>query len=248
MLLLGILALGVGFVLGLLGGGGSILSVPIFAYIMHWPTKQAIASSLLVVGTMSLYAAVFYARRGLGSIKIILNFGLSSMMGAYGGAWLARYIDAQYQMILFATVMLSAAIFMLRKGSQTEATELQLEPKTMIFLSIVGLGVGLLTGIVGVGGGFLIVPTLILIAKVPVRHAVACSLWIMALNALSGFAAYAQVLTLPYGELTLFIGMGILGTSMGARFAANVSPTQIRRIFAYFLFLIAFWILYQNFT
>jgi len=190
-----ILAVAIGISLGLIGGGGSILAVPTLVYVMGVPPKSAIAMSLVIVGTVSLLGAVPHWKLGNVNLKTAIVFGLSTMLGAYGGARLATLpsITGTLQMLLFATMMLLAAIFMIRKKTTTEpvppiqGVDLTLYPKPVckycwLWLLTEGLGVGALTGLVGVGGGFAIVPALVLLANVPMKQAIGTSLLIIVLN------------------------------------------------------------------
>src|SRR5215211_5313571 len=187
-----LLAALMGLSLGLLGGGGSILAVPILKYVVGFEAKEAIASSLAVVGLTSLFGAIGHWRGGNVSVRVALVFGAVAMAGTYLGARLAVFVSGSAQLALFAAVMLLAAYFMFRENGPDPAEE---EPdgrssgKRMPYALIVveGLAVGVLTGLVGVGGGFLIVPALVVLGKVPMREAVGTSLLVIAMNTASGF-------------------------------------------------------------
>lgn len=156
-------ALLIGLSLGLLGSGGSILTVPVLVYLLGEPPKQAIAESLLIVGGIALLGAVPYALRGLVDFRNVLFFGLPGMAGTYFGAWLSRFVSGQVQLLTFALVMLLAAYFMARP-LPLKRQEGGRKPWKIV---LDGLFVGALTGFVGVGGGFLIVPALVLLGGFP---------------------------------------------------------------------------------
>ena len=207
-------ALLIGLSLGVFGSGGSILAVPVLAYLVGQPEKVAIAGSLAVVAGISLAAAVPYARERRVDWRSVLLFGLPGMVGTYLGAWLALYVSGAIQMTLFAIVMLGAAVMMLRSGAQEyEPGEARAYYKVMAD----GLAVGVLTGLVGVGGGFLIVPALVLLGGLPMRLAVGTSLVIITLKSISGFVKYIDVLatlglSLDWSVIGLFIIIGTLAS------------------------------------
>lgn len=198
-----LIALCIGISLGLIGGGGSILAVPTLVYVMGVAPKSAIAMSLAIVGTVSLLGVIPHWKLGNVQLKTAAMFGLSTMLGAYAGAKIATFpfVTGTLQMLLFAVMMLLAAIFMMRKSSSTsssvseEKLDLELYPKPVckycwLWLISEGIGVGILTGLVGVGGGFAIVPALVLLAKVPMKQAIGTSLLVIVLNSSAGFLGY----------------------------------------------------------
>ena len=165
----------VGLSLGLLGSGGSILTVPLLVYLVGQPEKVAIAGSLAVVGGIALAGAIPSALRGGVEWRSVGWFGVPGMLGTVLGAHLSRWIAGDVQLLLFAVVMLIAAWRMARPGSASEHAG---APRSRTWIVIDGLGVGLLTGLVGVGGGFMIVPALVLLGGLPMHRAIATSLWI----------------------------------------------------------------------
>jgi uncharacterized membrane protein YfcA len=197
-----VLALVVGFVLGLLGGGGSILALPVFLYVFDVPPKAAIAMSLVVVGASALIGFVTHWRQGTVNLRIAIAFGAFAMIGAFGGARLARYVPASVQLTLFVAFAFVAALMMLRDSlrrplpagdepaASAAADGSRPRRRFPLVLALQAIGVGLLTALIGAGGGFLIVPSLVFLAQVPVKEAVGSSLLIIAMNATSGFAGY----------------------------------------------------------
>lgn len=233
----------IGVSLGLLGGGGSILAVPILVYAVGMAAKPAIAVSLLVVGTTSLIGSARYWRAGEVALRTALLFGVVSMVGAYAGGLFASRLSDQFQLSLFAIIMLVAAISMFRSGGASDASSREPRP-ALIALSAAAVGV--LTGIIGVGGGFLIVPALVLFAGLPMKRAVGTSLLVIALNSASGFIAYAGHVEIAWGYTALFTAMAIVGVFIGSAAASYVSPAQLKRAFAVFLVVVAALVLVQN--
>jgi len=184
-------AIAIGVSLGLLGSGGSIITVPVLVYLLGQDEKVAIAGSLFVVGSIALAGSLQYVRAGLIDWRNVLVFGAPGMAGTYLGALIAAYVSGVLQLGLFALVMLLASYMMLRpvKLADTDHT-----PRETWKIALDGLAVGVITGLVGVGGGFLIVPALVLLGGVAIHRAVATSLVIIALKSYSGFYKYIDVL------------------------------------------------------
>jgi uncharacterized protein len=241
-----ILAALVGLSLGLLGGGGSILTVPILVYLLGFGAKTAIAMSLPIVGTTSLVGAIGHWRAGNVRLQTALLFGLAAMAGAFAGARLAAYLSGAVQMAILAVVMLVAAVTMFRGGiGGSSALEVESVPALAPMLSV-AVGVGALTGIIGIGGGFLIVPALVLLARVPMKQAVGTSLLVIAMNSASGFAGYAGRVAVPWGFVAAFTGVAILGILAGTALVRFISQAQLKRSFAVFLIAVGLFTLYQN--
>ncbi len=256
-----ILAAAIGISLGLIGGGGSIFAVPTLVYVMGVPPKSAIAMSLAIVGTVSLLGAIPHWKLGNVRLKTAGLFGLSTMLGAYRGARLATlpFITDTLQMLLFATMMLLAAGFMLHKNAQrakaspVEGTDLTLYATPVckycwLWLVSEGIGVGILTGLVGVGGGFAIVPALVLLANVPMKQAIGTSLVVIVLNSVAGFLGYFGHVVLDWNLMTSFTVAASLGTVGGAYLVRFVQARHLQKAFGYFLLIMAGFILWQNLT
>jgi len=249
MLILGLsLALFVGLSLGMLGGGGSILAVPIFVYVLGFATKTAIAMSLAVVGATSWVGALRHGQSGNVNLRVALVFGPVAMFGAYLGARLSVYVSDAAQLTLFAIVMLVAAVFMFRgaSGARSPSRQLRRPLLTLALIVLQGLGVGVLTGLVGVGGGFLIVPALVLLTRLPVKEAVGTSLLVIGFNAFAGFAGYLSQVDPPWAFMVTFAGVAIVGILIGTYLVRFVAPGVLRRAFAAFLILMGAFILYEN--
>jgi uncharacterized membrane protein YfcA len=251
----------IGLSLGLLGGGGSILTVPIFVYVLGFGAKEAIAMSLAVVGATSLFGAAGHWRAGNVNLRVALIFGAVAMAGTYLGARLAVYFSGAAQLALFAVVMLLAAFFMFREKEphlamvgateplgdapvKPEGADVKEMPLGLIVLE--GIAVGILTGLVGVGGGFLIVPALVLLGKLPMKQAVGTSLLVIAMKSAAGFYGYLGQVEVPWAFMGLFTLVAIAGIFAGTYLVQFVSQAHLKRSFAVFLVVMGGFILWQN--
>lgn len=243
------LALVIGVTLGMLGGGGSILTVPVLVYVMGFEAKDAIAMSFPVVGTTSLVGAVGHWRAGNLDGRAAAAFAPLAMLGALGGARLASHVSGTFQLVLLATVMIAAGLLMLRESGRF-ADDGDSPPPAgtaqRLVLAVTGLAVGVLTGLVGVGGGFLIVPALVLLAGVPIRRAVGASLIVISLSTLTGLAAHQEQATISWSVVALFTMMAVVGTVAGTRAARHMPPQAVRRAFGVLVLALAAFILFQN--
>lgn len=254
MVLLGYaLAALIGLSLGLMGGGGSILTVPIFVYVLGFAAKPAIAMSLPVVGATSLVGAIGHWRAGNVRVRTALIFGMIAMAGAYFGARLAVFIPGAVQLTLLAAVMLVAAVSMLRAARPAASEDESMEnlgdrsaSSSTGTLLVVGFAVGVLTGVVGIGGGFLIVPALVVLGRVPMKQAVGTSLLVIAMNSAAGFLGYAGQVAVPWGFLAGFTAVAIAGILAGTYLVRFVSARTLKRGFAVFLLAIGGFMLFQN--
>lgn len=257
------LAVLVGLALGLLGGGGSILAVPIFVYVLGYGAKEAIAMSLAVVGVTSAFGAVRHWRLGNVDARVAVIFGAVAMGGTYLGARLAAYVSDQFQLTLFAGVMAVSAVFMFREGlpfadrlsramggnghggAGEEGSD---SGMPMALIVAEGIGVGILTGMVGVGGGFLIVPALVLLGGISMNKAVGTSLLVIAMKSGAGFVGYLGQVEVPWLFMGWFSAAAVVGILGGASLVRHVPQTALRRAFAGFLVVMASFILYENRT
>jgi len=230
----------IGITLGLLGSGGSILTVPILVYLLDKDGKVAITESLAIVGGIAVFAVIPHARKGLVRWRIAVLFGLPGMAGAYLGAIVGDTMHGAVQLLLFACVMLTAAWFMFKKPDKDKAG---VEPKSAppVWLVMVeGFAVGIMTGIVGVGGGFLIVPALVLLAGLSIHHAVATSLVVIVANSWMAFFRYHggmldKGLEIDWPTIGMFIGVGAVGTFVGKAVGGKIDQRTLKRVFAIFL-------------
>lgn len=248
MLLAGLaLATLIGLTLGLLGGGGSILTVPVFVYVLGYAAKPAIAMSLPVVGVTSLVGALRHWRAGNVNLRVALMFGVVAMLGSVSGARFSSRLQGTTQLVLLGVVMLAAAVSMLRGGDVAPPPADAAMPRSrLLLLLVVGFGVGALTGVVGIGGGFLIVPALVLLARVPMKAAVGTSLLVIAMNSLSGFLALVGRVPVQWHVVALFTLFAIVGIFVGTSIARRVSAATLKQGFAVFLLALGALVLYQN--
>lgn len=238
------LALIVGLSLGLLGGGGSILTVPIFKYALGLGAKESIGMGLAVVSATSAFGALRHWRQGNLDPKALVAFAPAAIISTFIGARLAHGIPGEIQLALLGVVMLAAAWFMWRG---TPAA-LHRPPGGHHPLAIIGtgVGVGMLTGIVGVGGGFLIVPALVLLLGLDIKRAVGTSLGVIALNGASGFVGYLGQIRIDWTLIALFTLVATAGVLVGAALVPKVPADKLKRGFACFLVLVAAYILYSR--
>lgn len=239
------LAAAIGVALGLLGGGGSILAVPIFVYVLGYGAKEAVAMSLVVVGAASLFAAFGHWRAGRVDWRVAGIFGAVAMAGAFLGARLSVFFSGSVQLVLLAVVMLAAAGFMYRESSPLAAGEAGGRMPVLLLVAE-GLGVGALTGIVGVGGGFLIVPALVLLAGIPMKDAVGSSLVVIALNSATGFLGHLGQVQIPWGFVGAFTAIAIVGSFAGSWAVKFIPQRTLEKGFAVFLVVTGAVILAQN--
>lgn len=238
-------AMAIGVSLGLLGSGGSILTVPVLVYLIGQDEKIAIAGSLAIVGSIALVGSLPYLRKKLVDWRTVLLFGIPGMAGTYIGAWLATWISGLVQLALFAVVMLLASWQMLKPPKLTDKPH---EPREIWKIGLDGLLVGILTGLVGVGGGFLIVPALVLLGWLSMHRAVATSLVIIALKSFTGFWKYLDVLeahglSLNWHVIMIVTVLGVIGSFVGSRIAGRVDQHKLRRVFGIFLIVMGVYIL-----
>lgn len=241
-------ALAIGLSLGLLGSGGSILTVPVLVYLLHQDEKVAIAGSLFIVGSIAAAGSLQFLRVGFIQWRSVVVFGLPGMAGTWLGAMLAAYVPGVVQLALFAVVMLLASYLMLRPPDLAHADG---RARAAWKIALDGLVVGLVTGFVGVGGGFLIVPALVLLGGLTMHQAVATSLVIIALKSFSGFYKYldvlaAQSLHLDWRTLFIVTAIGVAGSLIGGRLAKRFAQDRLRRWFGVFLIAMGIYILARS--
>lgn len=244
-------ALMMGVSLGLLGSGGSILTVPLLVYVANQPEKMAIAASLLIVGLVALTGSMIHIFKRNIDCKLALLFGLPSMLSAYLGAYLSQFVSAQFQMLLFAIVMLAASAFMLKVKTDEQQSRLAKPNLNYYLLAIAGVCVGVLAGLVGVGGGFLIVPVLLALTAITIHRAIATSLLIIAMQSFAGFGKYAYLKNIREQsfnvELIILVSaFAIAGVFVGAWVTQKLPQQKLKRLFGIALLPLAAFIFYSN--
>lgn len=293
-----ILAVCIGISLGLIGGGGSILALPILKYVMGVETKSAIAMTLIIVGIVSAIGAISHFKQGNVNLKTAALFSPAAMLGAYLGARITSLsiITPTIQLIGFATIMLLAAFLMIRKSSRKlnnqsmgnlkgsfekdkfdkdkfDKDDLQdsfdkykfeknkfykdkfykdkfdYQPQDayrLLLAPLEGLVVGIITGFVGVGGGFMIIPALVLLGKTPMKEAVGTSLLIITFKSIAGFAGYFGQVAIDLNLIIIFTLAACLGSISGAYLSNFVQPKQLEKSFGYFIIAVAIFILIKR--
>lgn len=240
----------IGVSLGLLGSGGSILTVPVLVYLLDQPEKVAIAGSLAIVGAIAAAGAVPWALSRHVEWRSVLWFGAPAIAGTVAGAALSVFVTGEVQLIAFAGVMLAASWFMWRPSPVVTAAA---PPRGRPVAKLVadGAAVGALTGFVGVGGGFMIVPALVLLGRLDMHRAVGTSLVVIALKSFAGFAQYLAVLdtlglAVEWQVIGVFTAVGIGGSVVGNRIGRRVPQSALRRGFAALLVPMALYILWRS--
>ena len=234
----------IGIALGLLGGGGSILTVPLLVYVVGLNAKQAIASSLFVVGVTSIVGLVSHARAGRVRWRTGLVFGGAGMVGAFLGGKVGVLLPGALLLIGFAIMMAITAIAMIRgrKTIKESTTATSPWPESIID----GVVVGFVTGIVGAGGGFLVVPALALLGGLPMPVAIGTSLLVISMKSFAGFVGYATSISINW-QVTLLVTAGaIVGAFIGSAAAGRVHPDRLRKGFGWFVLVMAVFILVQE--
>ena len=215
--------------LGLLGGGGSILAVPVLVYVAGVAPHPAIGMSLAIVGATSLFAGLLHARNGNVEARLAAVFGVLGAGFAYFGARVTRNARPELLLAVFGSVMLVAGAFMVSRRREEES--LARRPTRVLVLVPVAAGLGLLTGVLGVGGGFLIVPALVLIGGLPMRLAVGTSLFVIAVNSFAGVLAHLSDHDLDVPRTLAFTAAALAGAIVGQRLAGRVSARTLRTAF-----------------
>ena len=263
----------VGVSLGLTGGGGSLLAVPLLVYGLGVPAAQAVGTSLAAVGAVALGGAVQRWRAGQVETRVGLIFALGGMAGAPLGSWAGRQISATLLLVAFAGLMLLIAAKMWRQAvrdpKSAAVVRARIEPPPVddqapfcpydpsgrilldsrcgTLLALVGIGTGVLSGLFGVGGGFVIVPAIVFLTRMSVHRAVATSLMVIALITPSALAAYlAGGGQLPLAMTAWFVGGGLGGMALGTVVARKLSPVGLQKLFSVAIVLVALFILARN--
>lgn len=242
------LAVLIGVSLGMLGGGGSILTVPILVYVADLPAKEAIAASLFVVGVTSLSGVAAHARGGRVMWRTGALFGLAGMAGAFVGGLVGGHVPGDWLLIAFALMMVATSLAMLRgrktgHGSERHGGDGDL-PLARILID--GSVVGLVTGLVGAGGGFLVVPALVLLGGLPMSVAVGTSLLVIAMKSFAGLAGYLTSVQLDWSLVLGVTAAAVVGSLAGGRLAGKVPEAALRKAFGWFVLVMGGFVLVQQ--
>ncbi|MGB0591106.1 MAG: sulfite exporter TauE/SafE family protein [Myxococcota bacterium] len=244
MLMVTLLATLIGLSLGLLGGGGSILAVPVLAYGAGLPAKEAIATSLIVVGTTALFALIPHARRGCVEWRTGGIFSLTAMGGAYLGGLMSEWFSGTTLLLLFAAMMVVTALAMFRGRGELEPRMDTPMPVGLVVSE--GLAVGAATGLVGAGGGFLVVPALVLLGGMEMHKAVGTSLMVIALKSLAAFAGHAGHVPIELPLALVVAAAAVVGSFVGAAFSERIPAQTLRKVFACVVLLTAGYVVWRE--
>lgn len=252
-------ALVIGVVLGLIGGGGSILTVPVLVYLLHIDPVTATAYSLFVVGASSLMGAVNNIPKGRVEFRTAAVFATPAFIGVYltrkflvpaipeqiftiAGVEVTRDVGI---MLFFAIIMVAAAISMITDNGKEAIVETQVSFNYPLII-LEGVVVGVLTGIVGAGGGFLIIPALVLLAKLPMKKAVATSLFIIAVKSLIGFIGDVQNMEINWPFLLIFTGISMVGIFVGVYLNRFIEGAKLKKSFGWFVLVMGIYIIWKE--
>lgn len=240
-----VLAVVVGITLGLFGGGGSILTVPLLIYVTGLETKEAIATSLVVVGATAIGALGQHARAGRVEWRTGLIFASTAMVGAYAGGLIGPMVPDVVLLVGFALMMLATAIAMIR-GRKAQAPSAERRKTPVLLVLVEGVVVGLVTGIVGAGGGFLVVPALVLLGGLPMATAVGTSLLVIALKSFAALAGYLTAVQIDWGLAAAVTALALVGSVIGGWLAGRIDPDRLRKGFGVFVLAMAVFVLAQT--
>jgi uncharacterized protein len=223
------LALVIGLGMGLLGGGGSLVAVPAFSFLMHFPPKDAIVTSLAIVGVAAAAGASAALMRRVLPFTTAAIVGVSAMAGAAAGSRIGAMLSDRTQFMALGLLMLVAAAALVWAPSPRDASP---APAARPLLVLIGIVAGALTGLVGVGGGFLIVPALVIGGRLPMRQAAAASLLVIALAAIAAVPGYVGAVTLDWRLIAPLAGVAAVGAIAGGMLAQHLSQARLQQAFA----------------
>ena len=250
-LLIGLFLSGlIGLSLGLIGGGGSIITVPVLVYVIGIEPHEAVGMSLAVVGGTSLIGSILHFQRGNLEIKTGILFGIAGIIGALAGSPLTKLFSPSALLLIFALLMLIIAVVMLRRDKSNalrQTTEMPHQPQVRKAV-LAGFGVGLLTGFLGVGGGFLIVPALVMFGGLPMKQAVGTSLFVIFLNCAAGFVGHASGSNFDWQLTLLVTALAVTGTIVGTLLSHQIAAGSLQKSFAVFVLATAFFLIAKNYA
>jgi len=239
--------LAIGVSLGLVGGGGSILAVPVLVYVLGEPVKEATTASLAIVGTTALVGAADHVRGGGVRVRVALAFGAAGALGALAGTALNRVASGSSILIAFAVVMLAAAYALIRGRGEGRGDEAEARGRTLALRVIpAGIGIGVLTGFFGVGGGFVIVPALVLLLGLPMTVAIGTSLLVIALTSASALVAHLATGSVDWAVVASFTAAAIAGEIAGSRVGSRLSSARLTQVFAVLIVGVALFLIAKN--
>lgn len=242
MALLG--AVGIGLTLGLTGAGGSILTLPVLVYIADVPPQQAVGLSLIIVGIAALVGALQRALAHEVHGKAVAMFASAGAVGAVAGSQLTQLLSPQMLMLIFAVLMVVVAVRMLLPTAASEQTTADCKPLRCLSAGAV---VGVLTGFLGVGGGFLLVPALLKFAKLPLKTATGTSLAIIACNSAIGFLGHMHDATVPWSMVGIYSAIAAAGVLLGGAIVTKLPERALKKTFALVVLATAAFVMWKTF-
>ncbi len=248
----------IGLVMGLIGGGGSILSVPVFVYIFGFDAVTATALSLFVVGATSLVGSVGFVRQGLVDFRTAFTFGIPSILGVIFSRrlvlphlphyiihrWGITLTKDMFLLLLFSVLMLTASYKMIRKTERIHGNKTSTNNYTILISQ--GLLVGIITGLIGAGGGFLIVPALVMLLGLNMKRAVATSLFIITMNSIFGFLSTMKMVSHDWTFLLIFSGISIVGMLLGIGISKKMDGKKLKPLFGYIVLAMGIFIIVKE--
>jgi hypothetical protein len=242
-----VLSAAIGISLGLIGGGGSILTVPILVYFLGVDAHEAVVMSLAVVGATSLMGSGLHYRQGNVDLRSGITFGAAGVAGALAGSPLTKLFSPEALLLIFAILMMIVAASMLMRGKSTEKEggEIALHPAKAL---AAGFGVGVLTGFLGVGGGFLIVPALVLFGGLDMKRAIGTSLFVIFLNCVAGLVGHLSGAAFNWQLTALVIALAVSGAVAGTAISHRMAAPRLQNMFAVLVLGVAVFLIAKNFT
>lgn len=238
----------IGLSLGLIGGGGSIITVPVLVYVLGVEAHEAVGMSLAVVGATSLVGSFLHYRRGAVQLRTGLIFGGAGIVGALLGSPLTLLLSPAALMLTFAMLMLVVAALMLRRKASDERVETVEKALSVWKALAAGLGVGILTGFLGVGGGFLIVPALLMFGGLGMKDAIGTSLFVIFLNCVAGLVGHASQNHFDWNLTAMVTVLAVTGTIFGTLLSHRVPSTKLQKGFALFVLGVSVFLVAQNYS
>jgi uncharacterized protein len=245
LLLTLLLSILIGVSLGLLGGGGSILTVPILTYVLGMDPTHAITSSLFVVGVTALVGMIGHARAGRITWRTGVVFGLAGMAGAFVGGLVGGFIPGAVLMVLFAVMMIVTSVAMIR-GRRDQNLDSPAPSRHPARVLLEGFGVGFATSLVGAGGGFLVVPALVLLGGLSMALAVGTSLLVIAMQSSAGLVGHLLTVSLDWPVVLAVTAMAIVGSFIGTGLIGRIPERALRKSFGVFVLVMGFVVLAQE--
>ncbi|MGE3466863.1 MAG: sulfite exporter TauE/SafE family protein [Pyrinomonadaceae bacterium] len=241
-----IMSAGIGLSLGLIGGGGSILTVPILVYLLGVDPHEAVGMSLAVVGATSVFGAYLHWRNDNVDLSSGLLFGVAGIVGAFIGSPLTNMVTAEALLLIFGLLMFVVAVSMIWRRRQAISEKLHKPHPVQGILA--GLGVGILTGFLGVGGGFLIVPALVFCGGISMKKAIGTSLFVIFLNCVAGLIGHLSQTAFDWQITVEVMGLAVGGAIVGTMLSHRIAADRLQSMFAVLVLGVAAFLMVKNYA